>query len=223
MPYGREELAGIAADLTAKGYAVWNIEYRRVGATGGGWPGTLSDVVLAVDHLASLRDDGIDLDLDRVAVAGHSAGGHLALCVSARSRNSLFRASRVQPIAAAGLAAVSDLALAYELSAGNGAVNAFLGGGPTEVPERYAAASPAQLLPLGVKQLIVHGALDTALPVDFARRYVMAALAAGDEVEFAELDDAGHMDFLDPGSGAHGSLVKWLAGVFEIRDVGERG
>lgn len=213
MPYGREEMADIAMDIVAKGYAVWNIEYRRVGAPGGGWPGTVSDVALAVDYLATLVEDGCDLDLSRVIVAGHSAGGHLALCVSARSPGAHFRTARVQPAAVAGLAAVCDLARAYQDSAGNGAVNQFLGGGPDQVPDRYSAASPIELLPLGIAQLIVHGAKDQALPIDLARRYASTAQASGDRVDFVELPDAGHMDFLDPRSEAHAMLCKWLAQV----------
>src|SRR5688572_18692450 len=79
MPHGRAELAPIARDLCTRGFAVWNLEYRRVGAPGGGWPGTLQDVGAGIDHLATLAADGIGLDLDRVAVVGHSAGGQLAL------------------------------------------------------------------------------------------------------------------------------------------------
>lgn len=210
MPYGREELAGIAQDIAAKGYAVWNIGYRRVGAPGGGWPGTFSDVALAVDHLATLVDEGIDLDLSRVIVAGHSAGGQLALCVSGRSNHARFRPARVQPVAAAGLAAVSDLARAYQISAGNGAVLQLLGGGPDQVPDRYAAASPIALLPLGVAQLIIHGAKDEALPIDLSRHYATTARATGDNVDFVALPDAGHMDFLDPNSEAHATLCNWL-------------
>lgn len=213
MPYGRDQLADIAKDITAKGYAVWNIEYRRLGAPGGGWPGTFSDVALAVDHLATLVDEGIDLDLGRVIVVGHSAGGQLALCISARSDNACFRTSRVQPAAVAALAAVADLAHAHQIAAGNGAVNQLLEGGPLQVPDRYLAASPIQLLPLGVEQLIVHGMKDEALPVDLSRRYASTAQSCGERVEFVELPDAGHMDFLDPHSGAHATLCKWLAHV----------
>lgn len=213
MPYGREELAGIAEDLAARGYAVWNIEYRRLGAPGGGWPGTVSDVALAVDHLAVLAQEGLDIDLDRVVVAGHSAGGHLALCVSARGQDARFRTSRVQPAAVAALAAVADLAHAYRISSGKGAVNEFLQGGPEQVPDRYAAASPMQLLPLGVRQLIIHGSMDQALPVELARRYASAAREAGDSIDYVEPPEAGHMDFLDPDSDVHAALCQWLADV----------
>lgn len=218
MPYGREEFADIAKDIAARGYAVWNIEYRRLGAPGGGWPGTINDVALAVDHLATLVDDGLNLDLSRVMLVGHSAGGQLALCVSARSKNAHFRTSRVQPAAVAGLAAVSDLARAHKISAGNGAVNQLLDGGPDQVPDRYSTASPIELLPLGVQQLIVHGVKDEALAIDFSRRYALAAQASGDSVDLVELPDAGHMDFLDPSSEAHATLCKWLAHVSQRGD-----
>jgi len=210
-PYGRDEFAPVAKDLVERGYAVWNIEYRRRGKPGGGWPGTLDDVAAAVDHLATLANDGIDLDLARVTVVGHSAGGHLALWVAARHQHALMRTPvRVQPIAAAGLAPVADLARTWALGAGTGAVDEFLGGSPSQYPERYACASPIEMLPLGIDQLVIHGAKDEALPVELSRRYAAAAQAAGDKVAYVELPDAGHMDFLDPGSQAHAALCQWL-------------
>lgn len=212
MPYGRDELGAVASDIAARGYAVWNIEYRRLGAPGGGWPGTLNDVASAVDHLATLAADGIELDLGRVVVVGHSAGGHLALWVSARKRHSFFDApARVRPVAAAGLAAVADLARTWAIGAGSGAVNELIGGGPDQHADRYAAASPIELLPLGARQLVIHGNKDEALPADLSRGYAAAAKAAGDDVAYVELPDAGHMDFLDPCSKAHAALCEWLA------------
>lgn len=213
LPYGRGELAPIAEDLAARGFAVWNLEYRRIGEPGGGWPGTLQDVAAGVDHLATLVADGADLELGQVTVVGHSAGGQLALWLAARDRGlgHASAPSRVRPDAVAGLAAVADLAGADSLDSGRGAVKALLGGTPRQHPERYAAASPIALLPLGVRQLIVHGTADDVLPVELARGYVRAARAAGDGVQLVELPGAGHMDYLDPGSAAHATLCRWLA------------
>jgi acetyl esterase/lipase len=211
MPYGREQFDAIARDLAARGFAVWNTGYRRVGAPGGGWPGTLQDVAVGIDHLATLVAGGIALDLDRVCVVGHSAGGQLALWAAARTRPDPLRGPvRVRPCAAVGLAPVADLVGAHALAVGNDAVGALLGGSPAHVAERYAAASPLALLPLGVPQLIVHGAEDAALPIELARRYVQAAQASGDDVEFVELQRAGHMEYLDPASEAHAVLCRWL-------------
>jgi acetyl esterase/lipase len=205
LPYGREEMAPLAADLVARGYAVWNIEYRRVGENGGGWPGALDDVAAAIDHLARLPAGTAALDLARVVVVGHSAGGHLALCVGARST-----AAVVVPAAVCGLAAVCDLESAFDLDAGGGAVRALLGGSPQDHPERYAQASPRRLLPLGVRQLLIHGTEDDALPVAMSRAYATAARAAGDSVDVVEIADMGHMEFLDPASEAHALLCRWL-------------
>lgn len=209
LPYGRDEMEPVARDLVARGYAVWNIEYRRVGEAGGGWPGTCDDVAAALDHLAVLAEDGLPLDLARVAVAGHSAGGHLALWSGAAGATS----RRVRPRAVAGLAPVADLARTWEIGAGGGAVEAFLGGSPAAHAARYAQASPIERLPLGVGQLLIHGARDEALPVELTRDYAVAARAAGDAVEFIERAEAGHMEFLHPASGAHARLCDWLARV----------
>jgi acetyl esterase/lipase len=200
----------LARDLAARGFAVWNLEYRGLGA-GGGWPATLQDVAAGIDQLAVLAQRA-PLALEDVAVVGHSAGGHLALWAAARDRaaGSGVPPARVRVAAAAGLAPVADLAAAHVLGLGNGVVGQFLGGSPQEQPTRYAAASPAALLPLGVPQLIVHGTADDTVPVQIARDYSAAARAAGDAVTLVELADRGHFDFLDPGSEAHAVLCRWL-------------
>lgn len=212
MPYGRDEMSAVAEDLAGCGFAVWNIEYRRVGEPGGGWPGTLADVASAIDYLAALSAGVVPLDLERVAVVGHSAGGHLALYAAHRARASdtRFAPDAVRPAAVAGLAAVTDPERAFELDSGGGAVRELLGGTPDEYPDRYLEASPLRQLPLRVPQLILHGADDTALPAGMARRYADAALRAGDPVKHVELAGTGHMEFLDPRSEAHRTLKAWL-------------
>lgn len=213
MPYGREQFEAVASNLMARGFAVWNLGYRRVGEPGGGWPGTLDDVAAGVDHLATVATEVSALDLARVVIVGHSAGGQLALWAAGRrpDENSVNRVQRVRPIGVAALAAVSDLANACELACGNGAVSELLGGSQLQLSQRYAVASPLELLPLGKRQLIVHGSADLAVPVQMSRRYAQAALAAGDDVQYHELPDAGHMDYLDPDTEAHAVLCKWLA------------
>jgi acetyl esterase/lipase len=212
MPYARDHIAPLAADLADRGFAVWNLEYRRVGTAGGGWPGTLQDVAAGIDHLATLAQDGERIDLARVIVVGHSAGGHLALwcALQDKSRGDGIQPQRVQVSLAVGLAAVADLALAHELGCGNGAVENFLGGSPLQVAARYRSTSPAEMLPIGVKQLLVHGSIDVDVPVVISRRYAAAATAAGDDVNFIELKDAAHMDFIDPSSDAHAAWCNRL-------------
>ena len=219
--WGRDHIAPIAMDLMRRGFTVWNLEYRRVGG-GGGWPETLEDVRTGIDYLSLLGAAGEPLDLRRVTLIGHSAGGHLALA-SARPGAEVEDACGVagpRITAVVGLAAVADLAYAHELGCGNGAVSAFMGGSPRERPERYVAASPAQRLPLGVRQLLIHGTADQDVPVELSRRYARDAVAAGDPVEFIELAAAGHMDFTDPASAAHATLCRWLARSVERRVKG---
>jgi acetyl esterase/lipase len=212
MPWGREYFAPAAADLADRGFAVWNLEYRRVGAPGGGWPGTLQDVGMGIDHLATLVDEGLDIDLGRIISFGHSAGGHLALWCAQQNPDlgNGFAPARVRIAAAIGLAPVADLERAYELHCGNGAVGDFLGESPVQQPERYRTTSPIRLLPLGVPQLLIHGTPDEDVPVEISRRYAQAAAAVGDDVRFVELPDAGHMDLVDPGAAAHAILCRWL-------------
>jgi acetyl esterase/lipase len=216
MPYARDQMDAIAADLAARGFAVWNLEYCRIGAPEHEWQAATTDVAAGIDHLAQLVADGVDLDLERIAVVGHSAGGHLALWAAGRSASSTPGAMRLRARVAVGQAPVADLALAHRLDLGRGAVGELLGGSPAEVPERYRQASPIEMLPLRVRHLILHGTADDAIPVELSRQYARAAAAAGDTVELAELAGAGHMEYLDPASEAHCTLVRWLTSTLDV-------
>ena len=179
----------VCKDLVRRGYAVWNLEYRRLGPfAGGGVPNTLDDVAAGVDFLTTF--DG--LDLDRASVIGHSAGGHLALWLAAHDL-------AVSPRVFIALAGVADLRLAYELGLGDGVVGSFAGGSPDEVPDRYKLASPIERLPARSRQVLIHGNADVNVPIEVARSYYDAAVAAGDEVEFLERD-CDHMKLIDTAS-----------------------
>lgn len=210
MPHGRDQMTPIAEDLASRGLAVWNLGYRRLGTPGAGWPMTMDDVAGGIDHLAKVAFGGADLDLDRVTVVGHSAGGHLALWSGARPGPRGAASPRVRVAAAVGLAPIADLARAYESGVGGEAVAELIGGTPARYPERFRAASPMEMLPLGIRQLLLHGTADDAVPIELSRRYARMASAAGDAVELVELPGAGHMDFLDPGSEAYATLRRRL-------------
>ena len=195
--YDRHLMDGLAADLTERGRAAWNIEYRRVGLrAGGGWPATFDDVSAAIDHLAELD---APLDLERVAAVGHSAGGHLALWAAGR------KGARVPLSAVVGQAAVSDLEQAAAQGVCGGMVEQLLGGPPDRVPDRYREASPARRLPLEVPTLLVHGGRDDIVPAAMSREF---AAAAG--CELAELAHDGHFEHIEPGSRAWATVVTWL-------------
>jgi acetyl esterase/lipase len=209
--YGIELARPLAADLAGAGYAAIAVEYRRVGG-GGGWPDTLDDVAAAVDALPGLPEAD-RLDLGDVTVIGHSAGGHLAAWLAGRARlpeGSPGAGPRVRVSAAVLQAGVLDLALADAQQLGDGAVRDLLGGGPADVPQRYAAADPVRLLPTGAKVLCVHGAGDDVVPVQQSERYARAAVAAGDEVEVRVLP-GDHMVLIDPASDAWRAVRAWLS------------
>jgi acetyl esterase/lipase len=196
-----QHIARLAMALTAAGWATWNIEYRRLGNPGGGWPGTFQDVAAAADYLRQLAVDNA-LDLDRVLAVGHSAGGHLALWLAARSRipkDSPLHASQPLPLrAVVALAGVADLRRAWELALSNKVVESLLGGSPAEVPERYASGSPVELLPLGVRQVLIHGTKDNIVPFEISQTYHRTAMAQGDEATLIPLDGAGHFEVVAP-------------------------
>jgi acetyl esterase/lipase len=207
-----ELMRPLAADLAGRGFAAWNLEYRRVGQPGGGWPGTCEDVAAGLDHLAGLAGRA-PLDLDRLVVAGHSAGGHLALWSAARAglpRGAPGAAPLVAPCLAVSLAGVCDLHAGAADGIGEDAVAGFLGATPDQAPERYRLASPRSRLPLGVGQLLVHGDADTRVPVEQSRAYAAAAAAAGDPVELVELAGVDHMAVIDPASPAWAEVTHRL-------------
>lgn len=201
--YDLDHMAPACANLAARGVATWNIEYRRISQPGGGWPGTCEDVARAVDHVRELAHT-YELDLDRVISLGFSAGGHLALWAAARHRipTSDPRHSDISlPLrAAVSLAGVCDLRQAWELRLSNRIVETFMGGSPAAVPERYAAASPADLVPLGVRQVLVHGTADENVPFAISRDYCAAAQARGDAVTLLALPGTRHFELIDPHS-----------------------
>ncbi len=240
----------LAADLAARGWRVANVEYRRVGADGGGWPTTFDDVLAALGRSAKLGrsvalSDGVrpnaasaepvPSELGRsaalsdgvrpnaasaddvvsagkraggwgkVAVIGHSAGGHLALWATAE------RPDLVDAVVA--LAPVSDLAEASRLGLSDYAVHGLLGGSPVDHSDRYRSTDPMVRLPLGRRTLVVHGTVDTAVPLALSDAYVEAARAAGDDVTYHRLAGVDHFAVIDPGSAAWQGVVSWLSTV----------
>jgi acetyl esterase/lipase len=194
--YGRWVLRLVAADLVRRGVAVWNIGYRRVGrGEGGGWPATFDDVGAAIDALASVDD--ARLDLGAVVLAGHSAGGQLALWAASRS-DSAVPVARV-----AALAAVCDMSKAD-------IARDVLGGSPAQVPERYDAVDPIRRVPLAMPVLLVHGADDGTVPVQRSREYAAAARAAGGEVDLVEPPATSHRAFVDPRSQGWRIAAEWI-------------
>jgi acetyl esterase/lipase len=186
--YGIELMDPLCADLASRGWAAWNIEYRRLG-NGGGVPETLDDVAAAIDHLDQLPG----VDLSRVVTIGHSAGGHLAAWAATRDHH------RVAVTGVVSQAGVLDLQRALELRLSNGVVERFLKGQPSDV------ASPIERLPLGVPALLTHGGRDDIVPVEISERFARAS-GASLMVE----PDEDHFGHLDPENPLWKTVLAWL-------------
>jgi len=186
----------LAADLVARGYAVWNLEYRRVGAAGG-WPATFEDIAAGIDLLAELP-----VGTTRVAAIGHSAGGHLAAWAAGRGglppgapgARPLVAVTAV--IAQAGVLALADCA--REGVGGTAALD-LMGGAPQDLPQRYRLADPMTAVPVEAAVLCLHSRADDTVPFAYSQRYAAAAARAGGR---ARLHETGgdHFTLIDPHS-----------------------
>jgi len=180
--YNLIHLGHLCITLRDAGIATLNVEYRRVGDPGGGWPGSRDDVLLAVEHSQRLSK--------RIVLVGHSAGGHLALLAAAHFR---------VPVVA--LAAVSDPATWQ-----NDAVRAFFQG------EAEPDGSPLAQLPLGVPHVLAHGTCDDVVPFEQSARYAEAAAGEAELIALEGAGHFEPIDPLSPESGlVCGAIERLLA------------
>ena len=182
----------LCAALAKAGLATWNLEYRRVGNPGGGWPGTFEDITSGFLFLKQIAEK-YKLNEKKIMVMGHSAGGELALCLGGH-QNSVR--------GALSLAGLVDLHRAWELHLSNDAVVEFLGGTPDTVAEHYHEASPAEVAMPHLVQRLIHGVKDDIVPIEMSRHYRDAKKKRGENVELIELANADHFDVIDPQSKA---------------------
>lgn len=203
--YGMELMTPLAEDLVTRGFAVLNVEYRRVGEPGGGYPGTLEDVAAAIDLLAL---SSLPVDLANVVLVGHSAGGHLALWAAGRAALPAGAPGAnpvVVPRLAIGLGPVFDLVAADAAGLGSGVVTRFIGGSADDLPDRYLIATPSTSA--GVPLVVVRGSLDDIVPARFA---VPTPIG---EVTVVDIDGDDHFDLINPAS------KSWTAVIESLSDV----
>jgi acetyl esterase/lipase len=210
----------VAAALSDAGIATWNIEYRRLGNPGGGWPGTFQDVAHAADFVRTLAADN-ELDLTRVIALGHSAGGHLAMWLAGRSR--LPKTSDLYVENPIGLTGVIDLDGPTDLQAAlplqqpvcdRPVITDLIGGPPADFPGRYREASPINLLPLGVRQEFIAGRMFGAQ----VEPYQKAAQAVSDPLHSTVLADATHFLFIDPQSDVWPQVMRSVRRLLFLSD-----
>ncbi len=216
--YGLEYIGHLCAALTRAGIATWNLEYRRLGNPGGGWPQTFLDVALGADHLRTLTGK-YSLDLKKAIAIGHSAGGHLAVWLAARRKippgDALATADPIVLLGAAPIAGVVDLRRAWELRLSDGVVGELMGGPPEKVPERYRAGSPIELVPLAVRVRLLHGTEDSIVPIEISNAYQKAASRAGDDARLVVLPGADHFAPVDPRSEHWPTVERTVQGLLQ--------
>lgn len=198
----------VAEALTAKGIATWNIGYRRIGDVGAGWPGTFEDVSTGVDYLTVLSKS-YPIDLSQVAIVGHSAGAHLAAWAASRGKLDTKWKPKVNPVSLVmidGPASLAPFVGIDQQVCGQPVIVPLMGGTPTEKPSDYTAASPAEHLPLGMKQLLVQGMF-----TPFMQPYAEAARASGDAVEVLQTDPNDHFDMMTPGLPNGDKVIEFIA------------
>ncbi len=214
--YDRTLMEPLARDVADRGWAAWNLDYRASGTGGGGWPRTFEDVAAGIDALTGVAEEH-GLDLDKVVVVGHSAGGCLALWSAARAElPAIVPGSKpaVVPVLAVSMAGVNNLVAGSFERLGNGAVDDLMGGPPDEAGDAYTYASPTELLPLGVDQVVVHGLDDDIVPLDQSTIYAAKAEEAGDEVVVITEKAGTHFDVIDPGHESWRRTAKEIATRF---------
>lgn len=216
--YDLHHLAAFSDALTKLGVATWTIEYRRIGNPGGAWPGTFQDVAKGADYVRELAKK-YPLDIKRVIVIGHSAGGQLALWLAARRnlpKTSVLYSSHPLPlVGVVSLAGISDLKK-YRPNCDD-SVNKLLGGSPEQVAERYQQTSPLELLPLKVPVRLIHGAKDQIVPIELGRELEALAKQKGDNVKLTTLDTAGHFDLISPLSKVWATVEKSVQSLLNLK------
>ena len=182
-PFTRDTMDGIAVRLAKDGLATWNIEYRRIPPVGG-WRDTMADVVKGAERLSGLADEH-RLDLGHITVVGHSAGSQVGYFAAQRATR--------QPARFVSLAGMLDLTgLGSDF---DDLLSRFMG---NDMGTWLRRVDPIRALPLGLPIVAVHGESDRAVSPAQSRRFVDAALLAGDQVALVEIAGAGHADLIDP-------------------------
>ncbi len=203
--YDLTPLSACCDDLRARGYTVWSLEYRRLG-NGGGWPYTFLDVAAGVDRLRDLAQPYM-LDLNRVIVVGHSAGGQLALWLAARSKlpitGQLYTPNPLPIQGVVALAAVADLVRGVTETACGAACAELVGNDEA----RYQEASPRALLPISVPHHHLVGHEDPIVPAAYVADFVTTACQVGDPAHLTVLPACGHFELTNPSSSAWLSVV----------------
>ena len=196
---GITQMRNMAGNLAGQGIAVWNVEYRRYDEEGGGYPGMYHDVATAMDSLRALAPQH-QLDLSRIVLLGHSAGGHLAQWAGSRARlprsSPLYVADPLPVPVVISLGGLADLRNEQALikSSCDRDMAQLAGAASAARPDIFSDTSPAEMLPAGVHTVLIHGEHDNIAPLRVGEDYARRARAAGDSAEVLVLPGGSHYD-----------------------------
>lgn len=200
--YYRDSTHGIAADLAKRGIAVWNIEYRRVGRSGGGFPETHQDVLQALNFLETIAKTH-PLDLNRVGVVGHSAGGYLSTWAGSIPNGKLAAIMPEPQIPVAlsiSLAGVTDLDEAHLHGGGEQAATHFLKEAAEQPILRQQLSIGYLTYAPGTRLILAHGTLDEYVPVELSEHTFQLLQERNAPGELLIFPNTGHNEFVDPES-----------------------
>ncbi len=218
--YDLAYMGNLSAALAKEGIATWSIEYRRVGNHGGGWPGTFQDVANGADYVRELAKQ-YPIDAKRVIAVGHSAGGHLALWLAARKKlpksSELYSPDPIKLRGVVSIAGIPDLAAAGKQKVCGDMAYQLIGGTPEQFADRYKHASPSELVPVGVKQILVHGGSDQFVPHKLSMDYEQLARQKGDEVSVITAKGAGHFEPIVPATAAGQAVTSAVVRLFNAK------
>jgi acetyl esterase/lipase len=166
----KEDFTDEAEALADNGYVAFTISYRLTStpsefddpyAVGAQYPDAPDDVNCAINHIVD-NAAVYDLDSNRIAIFGSSAGGHLALLAA-------YRSSHIAAVV--GWFAPTDMLELYQTSVESDRIARFMGGTPSDAGEAvYAEASPLTYVSAtSPRTLIVQGTDDTTVPVEQAQ------------------------------------------------------
>ena len=211
-----------AETLRQEGMAVWNIEYRGVDEPGGGYPGTFLDVVGAAKAFGEYADE-FNLDTDRIAGFGHSAGGHLITWLA--GVHNTPEGSPMAGISVPKMTGVINSGGLADLQASEPVTlescltaikDDLIGAASEKRPDPLSDTSSDRLLPTGTQIISVNGARDQIAPPQLGQGFTAKALAAGDSAKTVIVDNEGHVELIAPGSAAFDEQIRLLKDILDI-------
>jgi acetyl esterase/lipase len=175
--------------LASRGYVVVAIDYRHAPLYR--FPVQLTDIQMAIDYVQKQANNW-EIDPDKLAIIGRSAGGHLATLAAYQTDQVAIKAvvSYYSPV---------DLTAGYfdppvpDPIDSRRVMRDFLGGTPTELPDLYKQASPGQLVNRQLPPtLLVYGGQDHLVESRFGRKLATNLQSFGTTTVFIEIPWANH-------------------------------